>query len=341
MSLTPASQVVLRQLDYFVDKNVIIAGELLDSLPCELVKSAKSVTVFTTNYIQYKTLSATPDLKCIFGAALEQEHNADILLIYWPKAKAEAEYLLAMLLPKLKQNIEVAFVGENRGGIKSCLKLFAAYGPLKKADSARRCGFYIGVCDKKVADFEIDAWFKVYPIKIAGVELNIYSLPGVFSHGELDLGTTLLLENLPELKGNVLDLGCGAGVIGAVVSKINPEITLTMTDISALALASTQKTITENKLKAKVLASNVYSDIDDKFHLILSNPPFHSGTKTCYLAAQTLIEKAPRYMKLKGQLQIVANSFLPYKDLLQESFRESVEIARTTKFKIIRSQGKV
>ena len=38
---------------------------------------------------------------------------------------------------------------------------------------------------------------------------------GVFSRGELDQGTRLLIDALPEMSGDVLDLGCGWGAICA------------------------------------------------------------------------------------------------------------------------------
>ena len=36
---------------------------------------------------------------------------------------------------------------------------------------------------------------------------------GVFSRGEMDAGSALLLECLPMLSGRVLDLGCGWGAL--------------------------------------------------------------------------------------------------------------------------------
>lgn len=47
-----------------------------------------------------------------------------MILLYWPKAKAEAEFLLAMLLAKLGPQTEIVVVGENRSGVKSIEKMF-------------------------------------------------------------------------------------------------------------------------------------------------------------------------------------------------------------------------
>ena len=48
-----------------------------------------------------------------------------------------------------------------------------------------------------------------------GIPLTFQTDAGVFSKGEVDTGTRLLLEALPEeMTGDILDLGCGWGVIG-------------------------------------------------------------------------------------------------------------------------------
>ena len=52
---------------------------------------------------------------------------------------------------------------------------------------------------------------------------------GVFSKRGLDFGTRTLLENVPfgELKGDILDFGCGYGPIGIIIKKIkDPDVTM-------------------------------------------------------------------------------------------------------------------
>ena len=44
-----------------------------------------------------------------------------------------------------------------------------------------------------------------------GYGLNFMTDAGVFSKGELDVGSRLLLDALPALTGDVLDIGCGCG----------------------------------------------------------------------------------------------------------------------------------
>ncbi|UJF19076.1 16S rRNA (guanine(1207)-N(2))-methyltransferase RsmC [Vibrio sp. SS-MA-C1-2] len=336
---SPASQIVERQIEYFNDKKVLIAGEIGDDFALELDKHCHSVTLFTTNYKQYKEISSSSTIHCYFGAQLEEALDIDVILLYWPKAKAEADYLLQMLLSKLKLGVEVCIVGENRSGVKSAEKIFAPYGPLTKYDSARRCSFYWGLSEQKPEPFNLDQWFKEYQITIAGETLTICTLPGVFSHGSLDLGTELLLDTVPKLSGKVLDFGCGAGVIGSALKRQNPGIELEMVDISALAIQSAKKTLQENGLEGKVYPSDVYSDTDKNYRFIISNPPFHAGLKTFYRATETLIQSAPQKLTRSGEMIIVANNFLQYPPIFESAFGHCNEQAKTNKFRILASKN--
>ncbi len=53
--------------------------------------------------------------------------------------------------------------------------------------------------------------------------------------------------------------------------------------------------------------------------MIISNPPFHDGMQTSLDAAQTLIRGAVRHLNSGGELRIVANAFLPYPKILDET----------------------
>jgi len=331
--ITP-SQIVQRQLAYFENKRVLIAGEAEDLFPLELAKHCQSVSVFTTNYGYYRQLKSKSSVSVHFGAELEQETNADMVLLYWPKAKLEAEYLLAMLMAKLGVNTEIVVVGENRSGVKSIEKMFSAYGRVTKYDSARRCSFYWGQCLEQPKPFHIAEWFKSYTVQYQQHELTIRSLPGVFSHGEFDIGSRLLLDTLPSLSGKVLDFGCGAGVLGCVMAKLNSDIELEMCDISALAVLSSEETLKANQLSAKVFASDIYSDTAENYDYIVTNPPFHAGLDTSYNATETLLEDADKHLKDGGELFVVANSFLKYPPIIEHSLGNCETLNKTSKFAI-------
>ena len=328
------SQIAQRQLAYFEGKHVLVAGEAEDLFPVELAKHCESVTVFTSNYSYYRQLEGCNTIQRFYGAEFTEETKADLVMLYWPKAKAEAEFLLAMLFAKLGKDTEIVVVGENRSGVKSIEKMFAPYGKVVKYDSARRCSFYWGQCFEQPPAFNLQEWFKTYTVNIGEQSLTVKSLPGVFSDGQFDVGSQLLLDTLPKLKGKVLDFGCGAGVLGAVMASRHPDIELEMCDISAFAVASSQATLEANGLTGKVFASDVYSDTAEDYQFIISNPPFHSGLDTSYSATETLLAQAPKHLKRSGEMIIVANSFLKYIPIIEQAFGKCATLNKTTKFAI-------
>lgn len=165
--------------------------------------------------------------------------------------------------------------------------------------------------------------------------LTIATLPGVFSRDGLDVGSHLLLSSLePHMKGKVLDVGCGAGVLSAAMAKMSPKIKLTLSDVSAAALESSRATLAANDIQGEVIASNVYSDITGRFDMIISNPPFHDGMQTSLTAAETLIRGAAKQLQIGGELRIVANAFLPYPQLLDDVFGAHEVLAQTGRFKV-------
>lgn len=74
----------------------------------------------------------------------------------------------------------------------------------------------------------------------------------------------------------VLDLCCGSGCIGLTLKKINRDISLTLSDISQDALDVAK--INQEKLgvEVKLVESDLFSNINDKFDIIVSNPPYVS-----------------------------------------------------------------
>ncbi|MGN5112850.1 16S rRNA (guanine(1207)-N(2))-methyltransferase RsmC [Aeromonas jandaei] len=337
--ISAVSQMLERNQALFVGKRLLVCGALEDDYPRQLASLAQSLTVFTTDYCYYRSQQAALGEAILFDHQLGGAPRFDALLLLMPKAKAEAQYLLAMMTPLLEAGADLFLAGENRGGINGADKLLAPYGdkPIKR-DSARRCSLYHGELCKPVAPFDLDSWFGRYQCKAGDTELTVLALPGVFSAAELDLGTQMLLATVPAMKGSLLDFGCGAGVIGSVLAKRNPELKVTMVDINALALESSRRSLAINDLQGEVHASDVYSDITGSFDQIVSNPPFHAGLKTFYAATETFLARAPEFLRPHGSLTIVANAFLRYQPILEAHFKRTEVSNSDAKFKVYLSK---
>ena len=106
---------------------------------------------------------------------------------------------------------------------------------------------------------------------------------GVFSKTEVDYGTYDLLNVVKDqdIKGKVLDLGCGYGVVSIVLSKLF-DIKATGVDINPRAVNLSKENAKLNKVDVNYFVSDGYSNVEDKFDEILVNPPIRAGKQVIY-----------------------------------------------------------
>ena len=263
------------------------------------------------------------------------ENTHSDALIYLPKSKSHFQMLLRMAAGMVPKGGRIHVVGENKGGIKSAAKLMQQYGATQKVDSARHCSLLSVVLEDEHHAFSPQAWLENYRYEVDEVEWPVVSMPGVFSHGELDMGTRLLLEKHSSgLRGTVLDFACGAGVIASYLMRRYPHLKMQLSDVSALAIYSSAMTLKANNQSARLYAANTLYGITDKVQHIVTNPPFHTGLKTDYTITKRFIEDARKLLKQNGTLQMVANRFLPYPGLLEDCFPRVLTTAQTTQFSL-------
>ncbi|EAO1325710.1 16S rRNA (guanine(1207)-N(2))-methyltransferase RsmC [Salmonella enterica] len=332
-AFTPASEVLLRHSDDFEQSRILFAGDLQDDLPARFECAASRAHTQQFHHWQVLSRQMGDNVRFSLVAQASDIADCDTLIYYWPKNKPEAQFQLMNILSLMPSGVDVFVVGENRSGVRSAEQMLADYAPLNKVDSARRCGLYHGRLEKQPR-FSLESWWAEYSID----GLTIKTLPGVFSRDGLDAGSQLLLSTLtPHSKGKVLDVGCGAGVLSAALASHSPKVRLTLCDVSAPAVEASRATLAANGLDGEVFASNVFSEVKGRFDMIISNPPFHDGMQTSLDAAQTLIRGAVRHLNSGGELRIVANAFLPYPKILDETFGFHDVIAQTGRFKVYRT----
>lgn len=338
-ALSPVSQLLERNQSLFAGKRLLIAGYLEDNFALHLQTVASCVSIFCTDYHRYRALQtspSSPNLTLEFGhQPRDTDARYDALLLLLPKAKRESQYLLACLTPLLPPGADLFLAGENRGGINGADKLLALYGDgSSKLDSARRCSLVHCRLNAEPARFCLEQWVTNYAIPVDTSTVNICALPGVFSADALDEGSALLLAHTPPLHGRVLDLGCGAGVIGAVLAHRYPDIKLELCDINALALESSRRTLAANGMHGEVHASDMLSDIAPGIDFLITNPPFHAGLNTLYAPTEQMITAAPGRLAKGGKMLLVANAFLRYPPYLERAFERHSVIAENRKFRL-------
>ena len=94
-----------------------------------------------------------------------------------------------------------------------------------------------------------------------------------FETEELVEETTKYIKEYFNDKVDVLDIGTGSGAI-AISLKKNINSNVTATDISKEALEVAKENAKSNKVDINFVNTNIYDDINTKFDVVISNPPY-------------------------------------------------------------------
>ena len=138
-----------------------------------------------------------------------------------------------------------------------------------------------------------------------GINFKFKTDNGVFSKEKLDFGTRLLLENLP-LKDmyntDILDLGCGYGVVSIILSKMI-DAKFDAVDVNKRALHLCEMNMKLNKVSGiNFIESNCYDNLDGKLYdYIITNPPIRAGKDIVY----KMLREAKSHLKSDGFLYFV------------------------------------
>ena len=103
-------------------------------------------------------------------------------------------------------------------------------------------------------------------------------------------------EHLPRIRAAgrepaVLDLCCGTGCLGISVRMKIPEAQCTLTDLSPEALVCAGENAVRLSAACRILSGDLFEPVrDEKFDLILSNPPYIPGRECDILQPEVLRE---------------------------------------------------
>ena len=310
--MDPRSEVLLRQADLFKGP-LLLAGLPADDLLGQLPEAHG----WSWHAGEHALLEARFSTRCHFGTQ-PGERAFQAAVLFLPKSRELTDYLLNALAARLN-GCELFLVGEKRAGIERAAKQLANYGQARKLDSARHCQLWQVRVENAPAAPDLHSLAQRYELALSDGPLQVLSLPGLFSHGRLDVGSALLLEHLDGLpSGHILDFGCGAGVLGAALKRRYPDSHITLLDVDAFAVESSRLTLAANGLEADVINGDGIDAAPMGLSAILSNPPFHQGVHTHYQATEHLLRQARQHLAKKGELRLVANSFLNYPPLIEQ-----------------------
>ncbi|WP_323752129.1 class I SAM-dependent methyltransferase [Marinobacter sp.] len=345
MSSLPNTHEVLLRNDHLLDGRVAILG-LSD--PSVLSQCPSAGLAMTEHAGVFKSMASYTDWQLCFGYDSEglQTGAFDTVIVFLPKARAELSLRLAMAQFLGRQGASLVMIGEKKEGIAGGSKQFLQAVPDgMKVDSARHCQVWNGTNSQPKDVFALEDYLEWTSLTCAGIEVSVAGLPGVFSEGELDGGTRLLLENLAEkpLTGDkVLDFACGAGVIGTWLqahrrSEDNEPGVVDGVDVQAQAVACARATYERAGAQGDIYAEDGLAGLKGRWQAVVTNPPFHSGVKTDTSMTEQFIRQVARHLVPGGELRLVANSFLPYEALLQRFIGPVQTLAQDKRFTVYRA----
>lgn len=382
----PLVEVLERNRTYWEHQKVLIAGHISSMQLLPQLISTQRAYVLTDNYETAQGLSAMMGVKLdhhdfehaqkkhvsvIFGDASDKRvdeliDSVDVLVLFLNKTKSLSQKLLHVLEHKLSAQGKILLLGSNDIGAKSADGLIKYACDVYKIDTARKCTVFLGSLNE---GSHLKAAPALKDVNFGG--LTLHQEPGLFSQGELDKGTELLLKamhqdlstkaleslndlkTLPELNvpthNYVLDLGCGSGIIGLSLAA-RGFTNVVCSDISATALACTKINAQANNLSVKTIAANMLpseselktSEINvpgGKFNIIATNPPFHQGINRTTKETLNMIAQAKNSLCAGGVLYLVGNACLHYAEPLNEAFAKVEILEKTTKFVVYKASN--
>ena len=262
--------------------------------------------------------------------------DINIVLYKIPKGKG----LLSQQLSKIKQQLskDVVFIASDRAKEihSSTLKLFENYlGTTKTSLAVKKARLVFCELDNEqaaTANFPTS-----WPLE--NTNFTLHNHANVYAREKLDIGARYFMENLPSIAANkqVIDLGCGNGVIGLHVLSKQPEAQVHFIDESYMAIASAKLNMTENLPSA---IEQCHFQVNDcltsveggSVDLVLCNPPFHQQTATTDHIAWQMFKDSHRVLKKGGELRIIGNRQLGYHIKLKRIFGNETLIASNDKF---------
>ena len=125
-------------------------------------------------------------------------------------------------------------------------------------------------------------------VRLAGREMAVVTAGNVFSGDRLDLGTRVLLRDVPAppAEGHLLDLGCGWGPLALTLAMHSPGAHVWAVDVNPLARELTAENAATHGLTNITVAAPQDVAPDLRFAAIWSNPPIRIGKPALHALLQ-------------------------------------------------------
>ena len=265
-----------------------------------------------------------------------------LVVVRLPKQLALLEHQLYCLRPLLSATTRVVAAGMVKHWPPSAQQLFTdILGPSHTSLAWKKARLLH--CTPDPASWQ---GASPYPdhYRLQQPPLQLSNHANLFSRSGLDIGTRFFLPHLPQPAGEteVIDLGCGNGVLGLALLQANPNLRLHFVDESHMAVASARDNLQSNLPAVHTAQWHVDDGLrsfaDNSVDLVVNNPPFHQQAVVGDHLARQMFRDAHRVLRRHGELWIVGNRHLGYHLRLQRLFGNCDTVASNRKFVILRAR---
>lgn len=271
--------------------------------------------------------------------------HVDIVLYKIPKSKNLLVEQLCQLRRVISDNTIFVAADRAKNIQSSTLKLFEKYlGTTKTSLAVKKARLVFCHIDAPIENVPAAPFSQTKTWPLADTNITVNNYANVFAREKLDIGARLFIDHLPAIEKstttNIVDLGCGNGVIGLSLLKHAPRAQITFIDESYMAIQSAKENVAHNfpdsVENCQFNVNDCLTDFEpNSIDIILCNPPFHQQNATTDHIAWQMFKDSYKMLKKGGELRIVGNRQLGYHIKLQRIFGNEKLIASNKKFVIL------
>lgn len=313
----------------------------------DVLRALPGVTQGTPTTLQWRAEQSFQPLHAALHAeglstAAETTPSPEAVIVLLPRSRDEGRALLARAVRDVAPGGLVAGAALNDEGARSAERDLAALLPLAGQISKAHGRAFWTVPRPAVlseATQALVACWRAADEPRRDAATGLWQRPGVFNEGRLDAGSALLIEHLPPtLRGAVADLGAGTGLLSMALLERCPGVqSLDLFEAEDRALDLAHRNLADARVPVRFHWHDVAAGVPGRFDAVVSNPPFHVGSRGVPALGRAFIAAAARALKRDGQFLMVANRHLPYEDVLREVFGRGELLAEQGGFKVYRA----
>lgn len=342
-----ADEFLLNELDYsrLGQGPLIILNDAFGALACALVeyRPVCSSDSFISQYATQGNLARSGlngDVVTFIDSLTPLPASPSVVLMKVPKTLALLEHQLHALRQVVTPETQIIASAKSRDVHTSTLRLFEQIlGPTHTSLAWKKARLIFCRAERP----EVEAFDPLASWPLEGTSYTVHNYPNVFSRSSLDIGARFFSDYLPSnASGDMVDLGCGNGVLGLRLLAQNPQANVIFCDESFMAVASSRLNVERNLPQAlsrsRFEAQHSLMGIADGIlSAVICNPPFHQQQVITDDIAWQMFLDARRCLARGGELRIVGNRHLNYHQKLKRLFGHCELLASNNKFVILRS----